>query len=456
MKKYLIEVILVTMALLLLGGCSEKNEAEAALLEEKAAFEASIDILEKDELKSREAIGETIDQIELIQAQLEAVHLSFDALKSEEILLVEDTGSVVADINEFPAIVTDGNEFIIQSIGRYMETYTYQYDVRNYPEDANIDALVLMAIKASDYYKFLSGGFATEVGDAVSEAPLPWALFDAEKYDTSDALVNLLLELYTPSDVRVVLDESFASESEAVRLPYYIQEGQIYYNLNRVDGDENFRQPANEPRIKWQRVTESEICLTLVYPVNVKDDDGKPIRTEIFEEVYTFYKTSNGWKLKPNSNEKSYVWSSEDEVWKAQAHVVTPDQVDQWVMSLDKHLADYPEQNEVYETFYQEAHMMSYDNKYFEAEGNDTSGFDVLVFNGDESLMNLEVGEDIGDYRTTESLAGTLIYGVGPETYVVQKKLSDGEVSYEERPYELFFQFYRTKKSWSYCVDWVR
>ncbi len=249
-------------------------------------------------------------------------------------------------------------------------------------------------------------------------------------------MVNLLLELYTPSDVRVVLDESFASESEAVRLPYYIQEGQIYYNLNRVDGDENFRQPTNEPRIKWQRVTESEISLTLVYPVNVKDDDGKPIRTEIFEEVYTFYKTSNGWKLKPNSNEKSYVWSSEDEVWKAQAHVVTPDQVDQWVMSLDKHLADYPEQNEVYETFYQEAHMMSYDNKYFEAEGNDTSGFDVLVFNGDESLMNLEVGEDIGDYRTTESLAGTLIYGVGPETYVVQKKLSDGEVSYEERPYE--------------------
>ena len=436
MNKLLLKVIALTMALLLLGACSGEKETEAALAEEKAALEVAINTLEKDELKSREAIGEVVDRIALLKAQLEEVHLSLDALKSQEILLMEDTGSAAADISEFPAVATDGYDEVIQGIKRYIETYTYQYDASNYPDDADIDELMTLAMKESGLYKFLDGGFVTDLADREGQAPLPWALIDAEGYDTSDALVNLLLEIYTPNDVSVFLDRYFTTDSAAINMPFYLLNGETYYNPNLIEGDRFFRQPADAPGVKWQRVTETELCLSFIYPVNVTDDQGQELRTATFEESYTFHKTASGWKLFPSDDQGPYIWSSNDDVWIEEAHTVSVDQVNQWVLDLDATLSDYPSQQVIDDTFYQKAHMVHHDSEVFPGADSGSDHFDVLVFNGDYGLMNLEVGEGIGNYLKADAPTDSLLYGLGPDTYVVQKDLADGGRRYDEYTYD--------------------
>lgn len=436
MKKSLKRVIGFAITLLLLGGCSEKGDIEDALMDKKIALEVVINDLESDELLSREAIGAVNDQIALVETQLDEVQGALDALKSQEILIMEDTGSAIADINEFPTARTDGNESVIQGIERYVATYTHQYDAGNYPEDLPMEALIVMAKEASNFYKFVEGGFTSEASETLSEVQLPWAQIGIGSYESTEALVTTLLNMYTPEDVKGVLAQYFTTDESAIDFPYYLKDGQIYYNTSLIEAEPTFRQPANQAGISWQRVTETELCLTFVYPVNVTDKDSNVQSTQIFEEHYTFYLTTYGWLLSPKTGQGPFVWSWEQDVWQDQAHTVTMDEVNHWVLTLDDLLIDYPKQEIVNDALYRHAHKMSYDHTFFEGYDPSYTTFDVWVFNGDHSLMNLEIGESMGQYKAADTEEAPLIYGVGPETYVVEHKLADGGLSYDERPYK--------------------
>lgn len=435
MKTRLIKVMTMTLALLLLSGCSDSSDVQEALLEKKIALELTIMDSREEELDARQALDVLKEEIALVERQLNEVHEALDALKSQEILLLEDTGSLTVDLAEFPLEVVEDQALVLEEIQRFVTSTSNQFDPNNGPDGIDLEDLIQKAMAASDLYKFMAGGF-TEAEDMREEdVPSPWVQVDGQVYESAQALVMVLNDLFTPEDVKVFYNQSFTSDREAVDLLYYINDNKIYYNTSLITSGREFRRQADQPGIMWQQVTETEISLTFLYPFNVTDDQGQPLRTEIAEETYSFYQTDSGWKLLPKVGEGPFVWSMEEAIRVEEAHEVTVDDVNGWRRILDDLLVDAPKQGAIYDRLYPYAHRVTYDDSAFEALDQSITAYDVWVFNKDDSLMNLEIGETIGQYKPSEPQQDTSLYGLGTETYVVQMTLVEGGAVYEEHPY---------------------